>query len=181
MVGTSAPAGFPTRPYSALTIGGLFPLTDPGEWSDAALSHRQKAASLLESADAIRRAADGVPAEGQSGHTIDGFADASHRLAQTVTAHADEYFAMAGAAEEVERLIYGLREDLDNIDREANQEIQRVLSSGGGGHAAAAKVFIPPYLPHREENPSPDEPATVVIARSTQEAIVVNLPELYAL
>lgn len=42
-------------------------------------------------------------------------------------------------------------------------------------------VFIPPYLPHREENPSPDEPAVVVIARSTQEAIVVNLPELYAL
>jgi uncharacterized RmlC-like cupin family protein len=42
-------------------------------------------------------------------------------------------------------------------------------------------VFIPPYVPHREENPSPDEPATVVIARSTQEAIVVNLPELYAL
>jgi uncharacterized RmlC-like cupin family protein len=42
-------------------------------------------------------------------------------------------------------------------------------------------VFIPPYLPHREENPSPDEPATVVIARSTQEAIVVNLPGLYAL
>jgi uncharacterized RmlC-like cupin family protein len=42
-------------------------------------------------------------------------------------------------------------------------------------------LFIPPYLPHREENPSPNEPATVVIARSTQEAIVVNLPELYAL
>ena len=42
-------------------------------------------------------------------------------------------------------------------------------------------VFIPPYLPHREENPSLNEPATVVIARSTQEAIVVNLPELYAL
>jgi uncharacterized RmlC-like cupin family protein len=42
-------------------------------------------------------------------------------------------------------------------------------------------VFIPPYLPHREENPSPDQPATVVIARSTQEAIVVNLAELYAL
>lgn len=42
-------------------------------------------------------------------------------------------------------------------------------------------VFIPPYLPHREENPSPDEPATVVIARSTQEAIVINLPQLYAL
>ncbi|WP_407689650.1 cupin domain-containing protein [Mycobacterium sp. HUMS_1102779] len=42
-------------------------------------------------------------------------------------------------------------------------------------------VFIPPYLPHREENPDPTTPAEVVIARSTQEAIVVNLPGLYPL
>jgi uncharacterized RmlC-like cupin family protein len=39
-------------------------------------------------------------------------------------------------------------------------------------------VFVPPLVPHREENPSPDETAVVVIARSTQEAIVVNLPGL---
>ena len=42
-------------------------------------------------------------------------------------------------------------------------------------------VFVPPYVPHREENPDPDSPAVIVIARSTQEAIVINLPELYAL
>ncbi|WP_204801679.1 cupin domain-containing protein [Mycobacterium riyadhense] len=42
-------------------------------------------------------------------------------------------------------------------------------------------VFVPPYLPHREENPDPKTPAKVVIARSTQEAIVVNLPDLYPL
>ena len=42
-------------------------------------------------------------------------------------------------------------------------------------------IFVPPYLPHREENPDPDTPAEVVIARSTQEAIVVNLPALYPL
>jgi uncharacterized RmlC-like cupin family protein len=41
-------------------------------------------------------------------------------------------------------------------------------------------VFVPPYVPHREENPSPDEEAVVVIARSTQEGIVVNLPSLRA-
>jgi len=40
-------------------------------------------------------------------------------------------------------------------------------------------VFVPPYVPHREENPSSDEEAVVVIARSTQEAIVVNLPSLW--
>ena len=36
-------------------------------------------------------------------------------------------------------------------------------------------VFVPPYTPHREENPGDDE-AVVVLARSSQEAIVVNLP-----
>lgn len=40
-------------------------------------------------------------------------------------------------------------------------------------------VFVPPFTPHREENPSPSEPAVVVIARSTQEGIVVNLPSLW--
>ncbi|GAA3823965.1 cupin domain-containing protein [Sphaerisporangium flaviroseum] len=39
-------------------------------------------------------------------------------------------------------------------------------------------VFVPPFAPHREENPDPDNEAVVVIARSTQEAIVVNLPSL---
>ncbi|MCW2676546.1 MAG: Cupin 2 conserved barrel domain protein [Modestobacter sp.] len=38
-------------------------------------------------------------------------------------------------------------------------------------------VFVPPFVPHREENPT-DEEAVVVIARSSQEAIVVNLPGL---
>lgn len=39
-------------------------------------------------------------------------------------------------------------------------------------------VWVPPHVPHREENPSADTDAVVVIARSTQEAIVVNVPEL---
>ena len=39
-------------------------------------------------------------------------------------------------------------------------------------------VWVPPHVPHREENPSPDTEAVVVIARSTQEAIVVSVPAL---
>ncbi|WP_460061444.1 cupin domain-containing protein [Streptomyces sp. YKOK-I1] len=42
-------------------------------------------------------------------------------------------------------------------------------------------IFVPPHVPHREENPHPNDEAVVVIARSTQEAIVVNLPNLYVL
>lgn len=40
-------------------------------------------------------------------------------------------------------------------------------------------VYVPPWVPHREENPDPDSEAVVVIARSTQEGIVVNLPSLW--
>jgi uncharacterized RmlC-like cupin family protein len=39
-------------------------------------------------------------------------------------------------------------------------------------------VFVPPFVPHREENPGAEE-AVVVIARSSQEGIVVNLPSLW--
>ena len=39
-------------------------------------------------------------------------------------------------------------------------------------------VFVPPFTPHREENPA-DEDAVVVLARSSQEAIVVNLASLH--
>ncbi|HSK91203.1 MAG TPA: cupin domain-containing protein [Euzebyales bacterium] len=39
-------------------------------------------------------------------------------------------------------------------------------------------VYVPPQVAHIEENPSPDEEAVVVIARTTQEAIVVNLSVL---
>lgn len=39
-------------------------------------------------------------------------------------------------------------------------------------------IWVPPWVPHREENPSPDETAVIVLARSTQEAIVVNVDAL---
>ncbi|MEU5324261.1 cupin domain-containing protein [Streptomyces sp. NPDC021056] len=63
--------------------------------------------------------------------------------------------------------------DPDFAEREAGPEQVR-LRTGPGDY-----VFIPPFVPHREENPDPDEEAVVVIAHSTQEAGVVNLPGLY--
>jgi len=50
---------------------------------------------------------------------------------------------------------------------------ERRLRAGPGDY-----VYVPPWVPHREENPDPDTEAVVVIARSTQEAIVVNLDDL---
>lgn len=42
-------------------------------------------------------------------------------------------------------------------------------------------ILVPPFVPHREEHPDPDEPVVVVIARTTQEPIKVSVPELYQL
>ncbi|MFJ2241130.1 cupin [Streptomyces sp. NPDC087859] len=63
----------------------------------------------------------------------------------------------------------------DLAERGAGPEAVR-LCTGPGDY-----VFVPPFVPHREEIPDPDEVAVVVIARSTQEAVVVNLPGLYVL
>jgi len=36
-------------------------------------------------------------------------------------------------------------------------------------------IYIPPFVPHQEINPSPDTPSRWVIVRNSQEPIVVNL------
>jgi uncharacterized RmlC-like cupin family protein len=36
-------------------------------------------------------------------------------------------------------------------------------------------LFIPPYVPHQESNPSPSQPTQWVVVRSGREAVVVNL------
>jgi uncharacterized RmlC-like cupin family protein len=40
-------------------------------------------------------------------------------------------------------------------------------------------IFVPPWVPHREENQGEQE-AVVIIARSSQEGIVVNLDSLWS-
>ena len=58
-----------------------------------------------------------------------------------------------------------------DIEKDEPAEVRIVTKPGD-------YIFVPPYVPHREENPDPEDEAVVVIARTTQEAIVVNLPEL---
>ncbi|GJF34522.1 hypothetical protein KNE206_72220 [Kitasatospora sp. NE20-6] len=60
------------------------------------------------------------------------------------------------------------------VDDSSGEPVEVRLRTGPGDY-----IFVPPFVPHREENPDPTEEAVVVIARSTQEAIVVNLPGLY--
>ncbi|MDX6350103.1 MAG: hypothetical protein QOF84_4893 [Streptomyces sp.] len=80
-----------------------------------------------------------------------------------------------GASETAIHVVSGHPEFVFLDDSSGSPQEVRLRTSPGD------YVFVPPYVPHREENPSPDEEAVVVIARSTQEAVVVNLPGLYVL
>jgi uncharacterized RmlC-like cupin family protein len=59
------------------------------------------------------------------------------------------------------------------LDETSGEPVERRLRTSPGDY-----VYVPPWVPHREENPDPDDEAVVVIAHTTQEAIVVNLPDL---
>ena len=59
------------------------------------------------------------------------------------------------------------------VDVDGEQPVETRIETAPGDY-----VFVPPFVPHREENPDPAEEAVVVIARTTQEAIVVNLDAL---
>lgn len=78
----------------------------------------------------------------QSGHFIDGFCGWCTKTSGEYVSQADEYFAMAHVSEEAGRLLYGLREDLDEIDRGADEEIQGIRQSTGIGHSLEAGAEI---------------------------------------
>lgn len=88
------------------------------------------------------------------------------------TASADHHH---GASETAIHIVSGHPEFVFLDDSDGTPREIRLRTSPGDF------IFVPPFVPHREENPDPDEEAVVVIARSTQEAIVVNVPGLYVL
>ena len=141
MVATVAPAGMPTRQYSSMILAGSWPLTDPQNFHSAAEAQHVKGAELINSAEDLRRLASGVAAD-QSGHFIDGFCGWCTSTAGEYVDTADQFFAMARVSEEVGRLLYGLREDLDEIDQRAHEEIQRIQQSMGVGRALQAGAQI---------------------------------------
>ena len=85
----------------------------------------------------------------------------------TATASADHHHG------ESETAIYVVQGRPVFVFHDGEEEVRLETSPGD-------YVFVPPFTPHREENPSTEEEAVVVIARSTQEAIVINLVSLKA-
>ena len=139
--------GMPTRPYSMRILGGSWPSTSPESWSDTASALSKKSADLSMSAAAIRRAADDLGGS-NSGQMIDAMCERSYRTAQTVINHSDLYGEMAKAVKETAELIWHARGRLEEIDRKAHEEIERLkqqlqalAGSPLGAGAAMAAIY----------------------------------------
>ena len=121
----AAGPGMPTRPYSMRILGGSWPSTSPESWSDTASALSKKSAdlSIVGSGDPPRsRRSRGS----NSGQMIDAMCERSYRTAQTVINHSDLYGDMAKAVKETAELIWHARGRLEEIDRKAHEEIERL-------------------------------------------------------
>ena len=144
----------PTRPYSAAIVGGRWPTTPADAWSDVAQGLRQKANEDTDSARSIKQSADGLGAEA-SGETIDAMCGKCLRIAQTVQNQADLYYTMSEVVDEVAQLIYHARAELDEIDRAANEEIERLkkLAATHKGSAGVVAQAIAAVLAQARARP----------------------------
>src|ERR1700722_18266333 len=127
----------PTRRYSPAILGGLWPTTSPDAWSEVANMLRQKANIDGDTSAGIRGAADGLYPD-NSGDMIDGMHGMYMRDAIAVMDQSDLYQSMSSVVDEVAQLIYHARSQLDEIDRTANEKIEKLKADAGGAGVGAA-------------------------------------------
>lgn len=131
----------PTRKWSAAILGRVWPRTDPEVLQDASNALRAKGLEMLRGAEGLRDLARDTAAN-ESGQFITAFCDKQYELAAIASHQADDgYLPMSRALEEAAYLVYGLREDLDEIDRQAEEDIQQLEQSPGPKAIIMAQIF----------------------------------------
>jgi len=131
----------PTRKWSAAILGRVWPRTDPEVLQDASNALRAKGLEMLRGAEGLRDLARDTAAN-ESGQFVNAFCDKQYELAAIASHQADDgYLPMSRALEEAAYLVYGLREDLDEIDRQAEEDIQQLEQSPGPKAIIMAQIF----------------------------------------
>lgn len=131
VVALASLVGMPNREFSKWILAASWPQTSPEEWQNASQAQHAKGAQLIRNHEGLRDAIQRLCTD-QSGATIDGLHDELTRKMTTISAQAASYFALSHGSEEIGELVEDLRRDLDNIDRDAHSEIQRLRSSSHG-------------------------------------------------
>lgn len=96
---------------------------------------------MLQGAEGLRDLAQRTAAN-ESGEFVNAFCDKQYELAAIATHQADDgYFPMSRAWAEAAHLVYGLREDLDDIDRQAEEDVQQLEQSPGPKAVILAQIY----------------------------------------
>jgi len=131
----------PTRQWSRAILGRVWPRTDPEVLQTASDALRAKGIEMLRGAEGLRELARDTAAN-ESGEFVNAFCDTQYELAAIATHQADDgYLAMSRALAEAADLVYGLRENLDEIDRQAEEDIQQLEQAPGPKAVIMAQVF----------------------------------------
>jgi uncharacterized RmlC-like cupin family protein len=164
MSATHMPAGGPGEGLTSTPSGVLLPFdVDPfhrrlHRIAPSALTGQTTQTTGMKRLEAISGKSVGASAlwMGQT-HVPSGTASADHHHGASETA----IYVVSGAPVFV------------FLDVDGDEPVETRIQTAPGDY-----IFVPPFVPHREENPDPEIEAVVVIARTTQEAIVVNLDSL---
>ena len=132
MVAVSVGEKMPTRTYSPLIVGGLWPRTSISAWSGAAQAQRTFATASTSRANAIRSSAYGLLTD-NSGEMIESMHVAFVDDGRQVQTQGDLYKVMADAVDACAKIVQDARSLLDAIDADAHEAIQQALDNWKGG------------------------------------------------
>ena len=141
MVDVGAGDVMPNRKFSKFIVGGVWPSTSPGPWTGAANGQRTFAQSSRAGARDVNSYASAILGD-NDGAMIDAMHVTYEDDSKAVEAQADLFSSMADAIDECGRIVEDVRLQMDTIDRDAHEAIQKIIDSKGGWFGPLAMLSM---------------------------------------
>ena len=132
VVAVGAGEAKPNRQFSDFILGGLWPQTSPGPWSGAANAQRTFAQTSRAGARDVSASASAILGD-NDGAMIEAMHVIYQDDSKAVEAQSDLFDSMADAIDECAGIVKDARLQLDAIDREAHEAIQKIIDGQKGG------------------------------------------------
>ncbi len=120
----------PNRKFSEFILGGLWPATSPGPWTGAASGQRTFAQASRAGARDVGASASAILGD-NDGAMIEAMHVTYQDDSKAVETQSDLFASMADAIDECSRIVKDARLQLDAIDREAHEAIQKIIDRQG--------------------------------------------------
>ncbi len=142
MVAVGAGVAGPNRKFSDFILGGLWPRTSTDSWTAAAAAQRTFAANISSGRSRHRRICVRDPQRQRRRTWSKRMHVAYQGDSKAVEAQADLFTSMAAAIDECARIVDDARTQMDAIDQQAHEAIQKIIDSKGGWFGALAMMSM---------------------------------------